>query len=265
MPRKMDNENNIQDELRNLESGLPSSNNTPPFSVPEGYFDGLAASILARVKEQEASAASELQELSPFLARISRQMPYAVPQDYFEQNLSSLSIITAEERSVVLEAVGRQMPYSVPEGYFHRLPEQIMANLVRPKAKVVPFFSRTWARAAAAAVILGAVIFGGYQLLNAPEGEPPLASTYPAADTLDNLVARNENTSVTQVIKNASMEEIDAFIKNVPYNPAKLQEETIPPAAGTELTNLLKDVSASEMDAFLEQLPTADDDLMVID
>ena len=181
----MDNENNIQDELRNLDSGLPSPNN--PLSVPEGYFDGLAASILARVKEQEGSAASELQQLSPFLAGLSRQMPYAVPQHYFEQNLSNLSLITAEERSEVLEAIGRQMPYSVPEGYFHRLPDQILANLVRPKAKVVPFFSRTWARAAAAAAIIGAVIFGGYQLLNAPEGDAPLATTYPTADTLGRL------------------------------------------------------------------------------
>ncbi|NTS39879.1 hypothetical protein HRG84_03100 [Flavisolibacter sp. BT320] len=259
----MDNENNIQDELRNLESGLPSPNN--PLSVPEGYFDGLAASILARVKEQEETAASELQQLSPFLAGLSRQMPYAVPPDYFAQNLSHLPFVTAVERSVVLEAVGRQMPYSVPEGYFHRLPDQILANLVRPKAKVVPFFSRTWARAAVAAAMLGAVLFGGYQLLNAPEGDAPLATTYPTADTLDKLVARNENTSVKEVIKNASTEEIDAFIQNVPYNPAKLQEETLPPAAGTELTNLLKDVSASEMDAFLEQLPTGDDELMVID
>ncbi|HEV7332488.1 MAG TPA: hypothetical protein VGN63_15730 [Flavisolibacter sp.] len=261
----MDNENNIQDELRNLDSGLPAPNSPNPFSVPEGYFDGLAASILAKVKGQESSAAVELQELSSLLAGISRQMPYAVPQGYFEQNLSALPSLAGEERSVVLEAIGKDLPYSVPKGYFERLPDQIMANLVRPKAKVVPFFSRTWARAAVAAAVVGAVLFGGYQLLNQPDGEASIATTYPTADTSDNLVARNENTSVLQVIKNASTEEIDAFIQNVPYNPAKLQEESTPPAAGTEVAELLKDVSASEIDAFLDQLPTADEDLMVID
>ncbi|MBB1283175.1 hypothetical protein HRH25_02235 [Flavisolibacter sp. BT320] len=261
----MDNENNIQDELRNLDSGLPASNNPQPFSVPEGYFDGLAASILAKVKQQESSVTSELQELSPLLAGLSRQMPYAVPQGYFEQNLSGLSALTGDESSAVLHVIGKELPYSVPDSYFERLPEQIMANVVRPKAKVVPFFSRTWARAAAAAAIIGAVLIGGFQLLNGPDGEPSIATTYPTPDTSDRLVARNENTSVTQVIKNASTEEIDAFIQNVPYNPAKLQEEPIPPAAETEVAELLKDVSASEIDSFLDQLPSADDELMVID
>lgn len=261
----MDNENNIQDELRNLDSGLPPSNSPHPFSVPEGYFDGLAASILAKVKAQEHSAAGELQELSPLLAGISRQMPYAVPQGYFEQNLAGLTALSGNESSVVLDAIGKDLPYSVPEGYFERLPDQILANLVRPKAKVVPFFPRTWARAAAAAAIFGVVLFGGYQLLNGPDSEPSIATTYPTPDTSDRLVARNENASVTQVIKNASTEEIDAFIQNVPYSPANLREGSTPPAAGTEVAELLKDVSASEIDAFLEQLPTADDDLMVID
>lgn len=261
----MDNENNIQDELRNLDSGLPAPTDPQPFSVPEGYFNGLAASILARVKEQELSAAGELQQLSPLLAGISRQMPYAVPQGYFEQNLSGLSALTGDERSVVLDGIGKDLPYSVPEGYFERLPDQILASRVRPKAKVVPFFSRTWAKAAAAAVITGAVLLGGYPLLNGPDSEPSIATTYPTVDTSDNQVARNENASVLQVIKSVSTEEIDAFIQAVPYNPAKLQEESTPPAAGTEVAELLKDVSASEMDAFLEQLPTADEDLMVID
>ena len=260
----MDNQDNIQDELRGLDSGLPLQNNPNPFSVPEGYFDGLAASILARVKGQD-DAASELQVLSPLLAGISRQMPYAVPGGYFEQNLSSLPSLTGNENSAVLDYIGKSLPYSVPEGYFDRLPEQILANLVRPKAKLVPFFSRTWARAAAAAAIIGAIFLGGYQLLNQPGSEQSVATTYPTADTSDKLVARNENVNLTQVIRSASTEEIDAFIQNVPYNPAKLQEEATPSAEGGEVAELLKDVSASEIDAFLDQLPTADEDLTIID
>ncbi|MDQ3277301.1 MAG: hypothetical protein M3Q06_03185 [Bacteroidota bacterium] len=261
----MDNQDNIKDELRSLNSGLPSSENPNPFSVPEGYFSGLAASILAKVKGQENSVASELQELSPLLAGLSKEMPYAVPQGYFEQTLSDLPALTSDQRSAVLDSIGKNLPYAVPEGYFDRLPQQIMANLVRPKAKLVPFFSRTWAKAAAAAAVIGVLIIGGIKLLKPSGNEPSVATTSPIRDTADRLMAQNENAAVTKAIQSASTEEIDAFIRNVPFNPAKLQKDATPSAAQGEVEKLLKDVSASEIDAFLEQLPTADEDLTVID
>ena len=46
----MTNQNNIQDELRSMNSELPVENSQNTFSVPQGYFDGLAASIITKVK-----------------------------------------------------------------------------------------------------------------------------------------------------------------------------------------------------------------------
>src|SRR5690242_253919 len=110
----MDNQNNIQDELRGLNSSLPVNNSQPPFSVPEGYFNGLAASILAKVKGQSSAAADELQELSPLLAGIPKTIPYTVPEGYFEQNMASLLFLVNEAESPVLAAIDKAMPYSVP-------------------------------------------------------------------------------------------------------------------------------------------------------
>lgn len=261
----MDNQNNIQDELRGLNSGLPVDNSSNPFSVPEGYFDGLAASILAKVKEESFSAADELQQLSPFLAGISKKSPYSVPDGYFEENLASLSQFTKEEESPVLAAIGKALPYTVPQGYFENLSEQVLAKVAPPKTKVVSLFSRKWMRVAAAAVVGGIITLGGYRFLSEQRDETSMANADKPGNTTQNLVAKNEVGGVVQELKKASTEELDNFISAVPLNRGKLEKTTSKPAEKAEVKELLKDVSQKEIDAFLEQLPTADEDLLVID
>jgi hypothetical protein len=261
----MNRQNNIQDELRSLNSSLPVDNSPTPFSVPEGYFDGLAAQLLAKAKAQDASAAAELLALSPLLAGISKKIPYTVPEGYFDETEAVLSSIAKEEISPLLASIGKAMPYTVPQGYFEQLPAQIMATLTRPKAKLVPFFSRTWAKAAVAAAIGGIVFFGGYRLLNnSPETPEPLVTAQRPADTLNNQVAQNK-AGLAPDMKNISTEEVEAFINNLPLNPAKVQRPSAAPAEKQEVAKWLKDVPQAEVDAFLEALPTADENLLVID
>ena len=74
----------IQSELEEINSSLPFNVKMPVFNVPEGYFEGLADTILAKVKtEQAISAQEEIAQLSPLLAGISRQLPHFVPDNYF--------------------------------------------------------------------------------------------------------------------------------------------------------------------------------------
>lgn len=262
----MDNQNNIQDELRNLDSGLPAQNSQPPFSVPEGYFDGLAASVMARIKGQDSSAAVELQGLSPFLASLPKTLPYTVPEGYFASTIASLPFLFADETSVVLDVVGKELPYTVPRGYFENLPKDVLQRVASPKGKVVPLFARSWMKAAVAAVIGGVMFIGGYRLLNSTENEESTARTSQPADSTQYWLAKNENAKVTQEIKTASTAELNAFIKSVPLNMDKLKEEKPKPAAGEkDVKDLLKNVSVNEMDDFLEQIPTGDEDLAVID
>jgi hypothetical protein len=262
----MEDQNNIPDELRSLNSGLPDPNSQQnPFSVPQGYFDGLAAFILSKVKAHELSAAAELQQLSPFLAGLSKEMPYTLPAGYFEENMTNLPFLTRKEESVVLAAIGKELPYTVSQGYFENLPEQVLEKVSPPKAKVVPLFARKWMRAAVAAVVGGVILFGGYHLLNAPGDEETTANAYRPADTTATLVAKNERPSVVQDIKKASNEELDAFIKSVPLNTVNISKQTATNTDKKEVKELLKDVSVKEIDNFLEQLPATDEDLASID
>ncbi|HSK11942.1 MAG TPA: hypothetical protein VK907_01950 [Phnomibacter sp.] len=51
-------------------------------SVPAGYFDSFAESMLARVRNREVT--DELEQIAPLLNSIPKQMPYDVPDGYFE-------------------------------------------------------------------------------------------------------------------------------------------------------------------------------------
>jgi hypothetical protein len=260
----MIDQDNIQDELRNLDSGLPAKSELP-FSVPEGYFEGLAGRMLAKVKEQNSSVMEELHTLSPLLAGLSRKNPYSLPDGYFDKNLEDLPFLVKDDAvSPVLKSIGTTMPYTTPKGYFENFPRQVMSKLVGSEAKVVPFFSRTWMRAAVAAVVGGIIFLGGYQLLKTTTQEPAVAQTNTKPDTTDRLVAKNEN-SVVQSIRAASIEELDAFIKAIPLLPAKAQKLRPAGQTSAEVDELLKDISEKEIETFLNQIPTADADLPVID
>ena len=258
----MSDQNNIQDELNGMNSNLPANNSPFPFSVPEGYFEGLAASVLAKAKAQTLSAADELRELSPLLAGISKTIPYYLPEGYLTESMQSLSSLVQEEKeSPVLAAVGKSLPYTVPNGYFENLAQEVTRRIVKPKAKVIPLFARTWMRAAVAAVIGGIIFTGGYQYFNS--GKETQTGRQPV-DTSKNWVAKND-PAVVQDIKNLSTKELDEFIKTVPVSPFKKQKVAVQPAEKSEVKDLLKDVSEKEIDTFLEQLPTAGEDLASID
>lgn len=260
----MSSQKHIQDELRSLGSDLPVGNNHP-FSVPEGYFDGLAAAVLAKVKGTENTVQAELAELSPLLAGIPKQTPYSVPTSYFEENLVEASMVSNPEESEVLTAIGKLMPYQVPPGYFSSLPDELLEKVVKPRAKVVPLFSRTWMRVATAAVIGGALFFGGYQLLNNSSSgisTPPTAQT---PDTVNQQLASNNPSPIEKEMKQVSTKELEEFIETVQVDPAKTANKSTREQGTKEVEDLLKDISVTEMESFLSSLPTADDDLLITD
>lgn len=256
----MSSQKNIHDELRDLNSNLPAHNSQPVFSVPEGYFSGLAASILAKVKSGEPSVSQELQELSPMLASISRETPYSVPFFYFVQTIDGLPGLTGTTTSPVLDAVTKETPYKVPQEYFINLPEQILAKVTQPIAIVVPLFASKWMRIAAAAVVGGALFLAGYQYFD--DKPQTIVALHPAGAT-QTLVATT-TPSIEQEIKKVSIKDLEDFIQNVPVTIKETKPATIS-SDKENVKELLKDVSDTEMETFLSALPTADDEVLLTD
>lgn len=130
--------------------------------VPEGYFDNLASSILNKIKAQE----SEDEPLSPLLESLRKTNVFTVPQGYFE-GLSE-DVVAAQSGaditlSPTLAGLRQQQVFTVPQGYFEALPGQIAAKLNQPKGKVVSFVRSRFVKYAAAAMITGAMALGVYQ------------------------------------------------------------------------------------------------------
>ena len=68
------------------ENGLSAKNIiTQQVDVPTGYFDGLANSILAKIKAHDnEDALAETRALSPMLYSIQNENVFEAPQDYFD-------------------------------------------------------------------------------------------------------------------------------------------------------------------------------------
>lgn len=243
----MNNGNTIREELNELNSRLDPEANKIPYSVPEGYFEGLAASVLSRIKgEQMLTAGEEIAELSPLLAGISRQLPYSVPDGYFQSNIESLEAFTSDEESLVLSFVNKEMPYEVPAGYFAGIPDQVMEKITIDRARVVPLMKRKWIRLAVAAVITGMIALSGIAYFGNSGGHTKTGE--PA----------------TVALKKASTEELNDFIKTttaVDLNGGRAQVTAKKTTNRKESKKLFDDVSDKELDAFLNQVPTDDEEM----
>jgi hypothetical protein len=225
---------NIHEELKSLNSELPGSDKANPYAVPEGYFDGLASAVLARVKENELSTREEIQTLSPLLASIDRSIPYEIPAGYFDQTIEMLPVLTGEDqRSAILELVEQQTPYEVPNEYFDKLPSMILGRTAQ-KTPVV-HIRRRWMKLAVAAVFAGIIALSGYYFLDA---------------------RNNASLSVERQLSNVSNQELEEFIKTTSMVSGK--EVVITPENTREVKSLLYDVADTELDDFLQQVPDVD-------
>jgi hypothetical protein len=242
----MNSRNTISEELKALESQLSPIHNNNPYQVPQGYFDGLAEKILARLHSDQVSAEEEINTLSPLLAGLSRKMPFEVPSRYFEETAGNLNALTREEEeSLVLSFISREMPYQVPTGYFAGLPEQVLQKLSSRKAKVVPIMRSGWMRVAAAAMVAGIIALSGIFYFNQ-----------------DRSVSTGSD-AIAKEVEKASTEELNAFIRSTTGLSTTTEQKS---AITEEAKALLDDVSDKELEAFLsnfptEDLPLADDEL----
>lgn len=245
---KMTQKDNILQELGELKSTLANMTPQNVYTVPVGYFDGLAAQVLNRIKAIEAAtAAEELDHLSPLLSNISKQMPYAVPAGYFSgleermllavQNADQSPEEELETISPMLGGLKKQMPYSVPQGYFEGLTEKIVREENKPTVKVISLASRKWFRFAAAAVITGLIVMAGFLYFG---GEKEPGGKVLAKFTRD--VKKMNDTQQADLI-----EFIDAGMTG--DETAQLNTDN----KSDEVKNLLKDISDEELKDFQEQ------------
>jgi hypothetical protein len=253
----MAHNDNILQELNELESSLATLPVQKTYSVPDGYFEGLAQQVLNRVRAMEAgTAGEELAYLSPVLKDISKEIPYTVPAGYFDQLsermldvIKDTSQTPAEELqqlSPLLGSLKKEMPFSVPQGYFETVN---IPQTERPAAKVVSMSSRKWFKYAAAAMIIG-VISTVFVIIKKSTVDPN----------------KNPGGWVAKQMKNVSTDEIKDFIELT--DESLPQKDVIASTDKEEVKQLLQDISDKEIEEFLDEMPadetaTGDEEAMM--
>jgi hypothetical protein len=250
----MTQNNNILQELKELESSLAGLATQNIYSVPNGYFEGLAEQVLNRIRAMEVSnAAEELGYLSPILSNMPKQLPYTVPAGYFEgleeklmQTVRDSSDYlhkesfgqTATEELVtlspLLSGLKKEMPYSVPQGYFENLVE-----VNKTETKVISLGTQQWFRYAAAAVVVGVIATLSFMLINQ-----------------DKVTAdKNSYAWVKKNIKKVSTEKIEEFIQLTDEDKSVASIDT----KIEDVKELVKDVPENEIQSLLNDTELLDD------
>jgi hypothetical protein len=172
----MSNNDNILNELKEISPAVANLNRRNIYSVPSGYFFGLAERILEHVKQRSATS-----------TLVASELPYKVPKNYFDglsgeilskvrQHKISKSEVEIElaEIAPLLNTISKTSVYTVPQGYF----ENLEASKSGGKAKVVAM-SRTsrFVKYAAAAAITGLVAIGGIFYANDKNSDSLTADT----------------------------------------------------------------------------------------
>lgn len=258
----MTQRDNILQELNELNSQLAGSQPENSYTVPAGYFEGLAAQVLNRIRAMEAvNAADELAHLSPVLSKLTKQMPYTVPAGYFDslnENITQTVIASSDHLSAkeettalspLLGGLKKDMsarpghadgPYQVPQGYFENLSAGMARKEVKPAAKVISLSSRKWFSYAAAAVVTGVIAMAGFFLFNntgeKQEGGKVFAkvtkdvkklSDIQKDDLIDFLNAGMSGTETAQVNSDNKSKEIQQLLQDVSEAELKdFQEQT---------------------------------------
>jgi len=248
--------NNIAQELHELESSLTLLSAQHTYSVPEGYFEGLAERVLSRIRAMEAvTAADELGHLSPLLSGMPKTLPYQVPAGYFadmESTLVSVAMYGEQNASEELGSISpllsglkKEMPYSVPAGYFDTISTPV-AKVHQPAKVVSMGGSRKWFRYAAAAVVTGVIALLGFLYV----------SRDTTGSTEGTSVARFEK-AVLKDIKKTSDTELNEFVKQ--FDEAGLRtDETAATDTNKEVKDLLKDIPENELKQFLNETADAE-------
>lgn len=145
-------------------------------SIPEGFFDGFANSVMQKIKMSEVSSAEEIKELSHALA-----------------------------------ATGNDNVFTVPSTYFRNFPDMVLSQVQKP-AKVVSMKPRSsFARYAAAAVITGILGISTFSLFNSRDEAVSLNTTAIAMADAKQIIQTN---SFDRVMETVSDEEIVGFLRS---------------------------------------------------
>jgi len=233
-------------ELRKISPTVATISPENTYSVPQGYFEGLASAILARVKAGQQSAKDELETLSPLLNSLSRKLPYEVPQDYFGElsetvvgGVKAIDFVKGELQNIspLIDSLKHKNVYQVPEGYFEDLAGNILDKIKERKPAKVVSMGRKVMRYAVAAAVIGIMAIGGWMYFGNNNPNKEVAVVEKISD--DSSISEEE---MTNYLENGTLTvAVSAPVEHEDMDAADIKE-------------MLSDVSDDELQQYLTTL-----------
>ena len=235
----MEQSKEILYEIQEISPVIAAIGNRNIYSVPYGYFEGLANEILSAVIESQMPRVADV---------------YSVPAGYFEglagsilqkiktqpQEVSNEIFDELQEVAPLLNTISKKNIYSLPGNYFQDL--SVDFTIIKPAAKVVSMNigRRKWFRYAAAACILAILGTGIFYLVTDNNKSTQVAIN----------VKGIEKVNVEQSILGLSDEEIKNYLN---AQPATID---ILPASGSsdgDFQQLLDNTPDDEIQEYLDE------------
>ena len=156
----MDSSEQILSEMKTISPLLADMERTNLFTLPEGYFEGLAGAVLQKIQHTD--------DLLPEVVAT-----YRVPENYFDilpghilSQIQKSNEINKEMEAIapILNTINKEQVFSLPHCYFDRLQPQIKNSFEEPaQAKLVKLKTyRRWLQYAAAAMVAGILVSGAF-------------------------------------------------------------------------------------------------------
>lgn len=189
------------------EEGFVFNNNNAQNTddVPTDYFDKLAASVLDKIKANDA-ASEEIKYLSPLLFDLQKRQVFQVPTGYFEnlheligEKIDTLNTATlSNEISPLLQDLKDKNVFELPEGYLSGLADTIIKKIQQPLTGTVVSINKriVWIKYAVAAMMTGIVALGLYKYIDKTGSGVDINAT--AVATLDAAIKKGTSMSDQQ-------------------------------------------------------------------
>lgn len=248
----METRNPILSELQAISRAVAEINPHNVYQVPPGYFEGLAETILNRLKTNALDPKEELETISPLLNSLSRKLPYEVPQGFFSEladsvvgGVKAIDFVKREMQNIspLMDNLRHKQTYQVPAGYFDTLAGNILNKIKseqRQPAKVVSMGRRVM-RVAVAALVAGVMAIGAWLYFGTTSG-PEVASAGIEKISDDNKISDEE---MTRFLENESL---TASVSTAAFDDSNIDMDE------ADIKEMLSDVSDDELQQYLTTL-----------
>jgi hypothetical protein len=242
------------------------------FQVPDGYFDGFAAQVLARIRSGNVSE----DELPPIFRQIGRVTPYQVPEGYWGELSPLLAVLRDkpayalpegyfDELSPVLTVAHNRSTYRVHQGYFAELPGQILEKVAEPVTTAVTAAVTTAVTAARVIPMeraeTGKVLKGNWWKYSSVASIAAcllLIFSWPQGD---HQVTSHATADILPALQKVSDQEMQAYLddqRTLLADPINNSTATLDVNEG-DVKSFLGDVSDNDLKQYMEEHGKADD------